>query len=59
MYQSHDIHTFQDITPKLTRSNWLSWERYLRDIAKKRGLYNTITVFVWISSPLLPIPPLL
>ena len=44
MYQLHDIHTFQEIDPKLTRTNWLSisWKRDLQAIAEKIGLYNNI-----------------
>lgn len=38
----HDIHTFQDMNPKLDSSNWLTWRREFLAIAKKRGLYDII-----------------
>ena len=39
----HDIHKFRDITPKLSRDNWVSWKRQLLATARDRGLYATIT----------------
>ena len=42
-HPKHDIHKFQDIHLKLSKTNWVSWKQELLATARDRGLYAIIT----------------
>ena len=41
-HPKHDIHKFQDIKPKFSCDNWVSWKREMLAMACDRGLYTMI-----------------
>ena len=42
-HPKHDIHKFQDIHTKLSKTNWVSWKWELLATARDRGLYAILT----------------
>lgn len=42
-HPKHDIHKFQDVHPKLSKTNWVSWKYELLGTSRDRGIYATIT----------------